>query len=63
MVEDVEGRPRLRVSWTTDTETAPCVGLRVVGTDEAGGMNLSSLDCQVSLFIAMGWCTILRSRR
>ena len=44
MVDTVESRPCVRVSWTMGTAFEPGVGLRVVGTDDAGGMNLSSLD-------------------
>jgi hypothetical protein len=41
----VEGSPCARVSCTTGTERDPVVDLRVAGTDDDGGMNLSSFDC------------------
>ncbi len=44
MVDTVDGRPWDRVSCTMGTELAPAVGLRVVGTEDAGGMNRSSFD-------------------
>jgi hypothetical protein len=44
MVETVEGRPWERVSWTMGTAWEPRVDLRVVGTEDEGGMNLSSFD-------------------
>jgi hypothetical protein len=47
-VETVEGRPWARVSCTTGTDIDPVVGLRVVGTEDDGGMNLSSFDCHVN---------------
>jgi hypothetical protein len=47
-VETVEGRPWAKVSCTTGTDTDPVVGLRVVGTEDDGGMNLSSFDFYVN---------------
>ena len=53
-MEDVEGRPWVRVSCTTETEADPWVCLRVVGTDDADGMNLNSLDFDISFRLRNG---------
>jgi len=42
--ETVHGRPWVSESWTIGTEEEPVVDLRVGGTDEDEGMNLSSFD-------------------
>ena len=42
--ETVDGRPWVSESWTIGTEEEPVVDLRVGGTDEDEGMNLSSFD-------------------
>jgi hypothetical protein len=43
-LDAVDARPWLRVSWTMGTADEPLAGLRIVGTDEEGGMNRSPFD-------------------
>jgi hypothetical protein len=47
-VDAVDAGPWERVSWTMGTTLEPVVDLRVVGTDEEGGMSRSSFDCDIN---------------
>lgn len=47
-MDAVDAKPWERVSWTMGMALEPVVDLRVVGTDEDGGISRSSFDCDVS---------------